>query len=238
MFPRVCLAFTKLRFPLSLFSKTFHVFNKEEMTQSSISLYSSITSSIGGKDIKFKKLNYFNNSDWQKELLFQKRGLSHNRYTLKGIKCTLFTEEVELCKALRIENDVSEEVVKDHCTEPLPFPRLDETLKTEQYIIQCSVAIFLSIFSIIRRFSLVLATFFSTTILLGSRPCLAAEGVFSTSLIIPRFFAYLKSIWPTIKALGGVLKNQGPWLVLLLGLSAFFSLAETSITTLWPWKVF
>jgi hypothetical protein len=31
--------------------------------------------------------------------------------------------------------------------------------------------------------------------------------------------------------------EQGLILAALLGLSAFFSVAETSITTLWPWKV-
>ncbi|KAK3009968.1 hypothetical protein RJ639_012360, partial [Escallonia herrerae] len=35
----------------------------------------------------------------------------------------------------------------------------------------------------------------------------------------------------------GVFKEQGLVLAALLGLSAFFSMAETSITTLWPWKV-
>ncbi|GMY31009.1 DUF21 domain-containing protein At1g55930, chloroplastic-like, partial [Fagus crenata] len=35
----------------------------------------------------------------------------------------------------------------------------------------------------------------------------------------------------------GVFKDQGLILAALLGLSAFFSMAETSITTLWPWKV-
>ncbi|CAN6479052.1 unnamed protein product [Victoria cruziana] len=34
-----------------------------------------------------------------------------------------------------------------------------------------------------------------------------------------------------------VLKEQGLVLTALLGLSAFFSMAETAITTLWPWKV-
>ncbi|OVA20172.1 CBS domain [Macleaya cordata] len=34
-----------------------------------------------------------------------------------------------------------------------------------------------------------------------------------------------------------VLKEQGLILAVLLGLSAFFSMAETSITTLWPWKI-
>ena len=52
------------------------------------------------------------------------------------------------------------------------------------------------------------------------------------------------SVVDTLKAMGPktvqvleVLRDQGLFLSLLLALSAFFSMAETSITTLWPWKV-
>lgn len=48
---------------------------------------------------------------------------------------------------------------------------------------------------------------------------------------------YLKSIWPKVLQVLCVFKEQGLILAALLGLSAFFSMAETSITTLWPWKV-
>ncbi|GKV51881.1 hypothetical protein SLEP1_g58500 [Rubroshorea leprosula] len=34
-----------------------------------------------------------------------------------------------------------------------------------------------------------------------------------------------------------IFKEQVVILIALLGLSAFFLMAETSITTLWPWKV-
>ncbi|KAI8002961.1 putative DUF21 domain-containing protein [Camellia lanceoleosa] len=47
----------------------------------------------------------------------------------------------------------------------------------------------------------------------------------------------LKSYWPKLSQVLGVFKEQGLVLAALLGLSAFFSMAETSITTLWPWKV-
>lgn len=45
------------------------------------------------------------------------------------------------------------------------------------------------------------------------------------------------SNWPKILQVLTVFKEQGLVLAVLLGLSAFFSMAETSITTLWPWKV-
>ncbi|XP_074285103.1 DUF21 domain-containing protein At1g55930, chloroplastic-like isoform X1 [Silene latifolia] len=43
--------------------------------------------------------------------------------------------------------------------------------------------------------------------------------------------------WPVILKILGAFKEHGVVLGILLGLSAFFSMAETSITTLWPWKV-
>ncbi|KAK9663947.1 hypothetical protein RND81_14G008600 [Saponaria officinalis] len=46
-----------------------------------------------------------------------------------------------------------------------------------------------------------------------------------------------QKIWPIIVKVLGAFKEHGIVLGLLLGLSAFFSMAETSITTLWPWKV-
>lgn len=62
------------------------------------------------------------------------------------------------------------------------------------------------------------------------RNALAAEGVVASSGV------YFKSNWPKILQVLGVFKEQGLILAVLLGLSAFFSMAETSITTLWPWK--
>uniref|UniRef100_A0A453M790 Uncharacterized protein n=1 Tax=Aegilops tauschii subsp. strangulata TaxID=200361 RepID=A0A453M790_AEGTS len=47
----------------------------------------------------------------------------------------------------------------------------------------------------------------------------------------------LRGSWPTVLQVLQLLREQGLVLALLLGLSAFFSMAETSITTLWPWKV-
>ncbi|KAF3775684.1 DUF21 domain-containing protein [Nymphaea thermarum] len=47
-----------------------------------------------------------------------------------------------------------------------------------------------------------------------------------------------RSAWlPKLLQVLRVLREQGLVLTALLGLSAFFSMAETAITTLWPWKV-
>ncbi|XP_031491817.1 putative DUF21 domain-containing protein At3g13070, chloroplastic isoform X2 [Nymphaea colorata] len=47
-----------------------------------------------------------------------------------------------------------------------------------------------------------------------------------------------RSAWlPKLLQVFRVLREQGLVLTALLGLSAFFSMAETAITTLWPWKV-
>ncbi|KAJ1294656.1 hypothetical protein BS78_01G162100 [Paspalum vaginatum] len=47
----------------------------------------------------------------------------------------------------------------------------------------------------------------------------------------------LRGGWPRVLQVLQLLREQGLVLAALLGLSAFFSMAETSITTLWPWKV-
>ncbi|TVU46287.1 hypothetical protein EJB05_05813, partial [Eragrostis curvula] len=49
--------------------------------------------------------------------------------------------------------------------------------------------------------------------------------------------AALREGWPRVLQILQLLREQGIILAALLGLSAFFSMAETSITTLWPWKV-
>lgn len=47
----------------------------------------------------------------------------------------------------------------------------------------------------------------------------------------------LRGGWPRVLQILQLLREHGLVLAALLGLSAFFSMAETSITTLWPWKV-
>lgn len=59
----------------------------------------------------------------------------------------------------------------------------------------------------------------------------AGYGVMGQSILL------LRNAWPKLSQVLRVFKEQGLVLTVLLGLSAFFSMAETSITTLWPWKV-
>jgi CBS domain containing-hemolysin-like protein len=70
------------------------------------------------------------------------------------------------------------------------------------------------------------------------RKVLAAEGFVSGGYaILGKSEVFFKGIWPTALQIWLVFKEHGLVLAALLSLSAFFSMAETSITTLWPWKV-
>lgn len=72
----------------------------------------------------------------------------------------------------------------------------------------------------------------------GCRRVLASEGVVNAGYgVFGQSILLLRTAWPKISQLLRVFKEQGLILAALLGLSAFFSMAETSITTLWPWKV-
>ncbi|KAL9366839.1 hypothetical protein Peur_038038 [Populus x canadensis] len=72
----------------------------------------------------------------------------------------------------------------------------------------------------------------------GCRRVFASEGVVNAGYgVIGQSILLLRTAWPKISQLLRVFKEQGLILAALLGLSAFFSMAETSITTLWPWKV-
>lgn len=67
----------------------------------------------------------------------------------------------------------------------------------------------------------------------------AVEGVGNVGYgVIERSILLLRNAWPTVLQVLRIFKEQGLILAVLLGLSAFFSMAETSITTLWPWKVY
>ncbi|XP_026407193.1 DUF21 domain-containing protein At1g55930, chloroplastic-like [Papaver somniferum] len=63
----------------------------------------------------------------------------------------------------------------------------------------------------------------------------AMEGVINNGLEQGK--SVLTAAWPKLKQVLCVFKEQGLLLAALLSLSAFFSMAETSITTLWPWKI-
>uniref|UniRef100_A0A1D1YQI3 DUF21 domain-containing protein At1g55930, chloroplastic n=2 Tax=Anthurium amnicola TaxID=1678845 RepID=A0A1D1YQI3_9ARAE len=73
---------------------------------------------------------------------------------------------------------------------------------------------------------------------IGCQRVLAQESVSHVSVsVLGKSGMVLKDAWPQILQVLRVFKEQGLILAALLGLSAFFSLAETAITTLWPWKV-
>ncbi|CAN1290523.1 DUF21 domain-containing protein At1g55930, chloroplastic [Linum perenne] len=75
-------------------------------------------------------------------------------------------------------------------------------------------------------------------LMFGYKRVLAAEGVSNPGYGVGgQSILLLKNSWPRLQQLLTVFKEQGLILAALLGLSAFFSMAETSITTLWPWKV-
>ncbi|CAM8978782.1 unnamed protein product [Rhodiola kirilowii] len=67
---------------------------------------------------------------------------------------------------------------------------------------------------------------------------LAVEGVVNAgNQVLEQGLVTLRNAWPKMLQVLTVLKEQGLILAALLSLSAFFSMAETSIATLWPWKV-
>lgn len=85
---------------------------------------------------------------------------------------------------------------------------------------------------------IILAATVCGVLVFGCPQVFAAEGVVKAGYgVIGKSILLLKSTWPTVLQVLRLFKEQGLLLALLLGLSAFFSLAETSITTLWPWKV-
>ncbi|EFH68123.1 hypothetical protein ARALYDRAFT_474663 [Arabidopsis lyrata subsp. lyrata] len=88
---------------------------------------------------------------------------------------------------------------------------------------------------ILLKRGIVLGAVVCGVLLYGCGKVLASTNVvdvaFSKSVLL------LKNAWPKTSQVLKVLREQGLILAVLLGLSAFFSMAETSITTLWPWKV-
>ncbi|KAK1273323.1 DUF21 domain-containing protein [Acorus gramineus] len=73
-------------------------------------------------------------------------------------------------------------------------------------------------------------------VIVGGRRVLAAEGVgILKSGGASAVFG--EESWSKFWHVMRMFREQGLVLAALLGLSAFFSMAETSITTLWPWKV-
>lgn len=85
---------------------------------------------------------------------------------------------------------------------------------------------------------IVLAAMVCGVLVFGCRRVFAMEGVTNAGYgVIGQSILLLRNAWPKTLQVLRVFKEQGLILAALLGLSAFFSMAETSITTLWPWKV-
>ncbi|GMY31022.1 DUF21 domain-containing protein At1g55930, chloroplastic-like [Fagus crenata] len=85
---------------------------------------------------------------------------------------------------------------------------------------------------------IVLAAMVCGVLVFGCRRVFAMEGVVNAGYgVIGQSILLLRNAWPKTLQVLQVFKDQGLILAALLGLTAFFSMAETSITTLWPWKV-
>lgn len=95
------------------------------------------------------------------------------------------------------------------------------------------------VFRVFARRGLLLALVVCGVFLIGGcRRVLAMEGVLDAGVrVFEKGGVLFKGAWPKMLLVLKVLREQGLVLTALLGLSAFFSMAETSITTLWPWKV-
>ncbi|KAL7175302.1 hypothetical protein ACSBR2_028995 [Camellia fascicularis] len=90
----------------------------------------------------------------------------------------------------------------------------------------------------VNRRAIVLAATVVGVLVFGCRTVFAVEGVVDSGYgVIGQNLLLLKSYRPKLSQVLRVFKEQGLVLAALLGLSALFSMAETSITTLWPWKV-
>lgn len=90
----------------------------------------------------------------------------------------------------------------------------------------------------VRRGLTIAAAAIGVVVVLYCRRALAVEGIVTAGYgFWERSLLAMRSSWPKVLQVLKVFKEQGLILAALLGLSAFFSMAETSITTLWPWKV-
>ncbi|KAL2322774.1 hypothetical protein Fmac_027153 [Flemingia macrophylla] len=85
-----------------------------------------------------------------------------------------------------------------------------------------------------KRMGTILAATVFGVLLFGCPQALAEEGVVA---IVEQSKVFLGNAWLKVLPVLRIFKEQGLILAVLLALSAFFSMAETSITTLWPWKV-
>ncbi|EXB67418.1 DUF21 domain-containing protein [Morus notabilis] len=90
----------------------------------------------------------------------------------------------------------------------------------------------------ILKSGIVLVAMVCGVLVYGCKRAFATEGVVNAGYgVIGQSILLLRNAWPKTLQVLQVFKEQGLILAVLLGLSAFFSMAETAITTLWPWKV-
>ncbi|XP_059666523.1 putative DUF21 domain-containing protein At3g13070, chloroplastic isoform X2 [Cornus florida] len=100
------------------------------------------------------------------------------------------------------------------------------------------VLVNLGFFEVLVKRGFVLAAMVCGVLVFGCRRVFAVENVVNAGYgVLGQSVLSLRSCWPKVVQVLQVFKEQGLVLAALLGLSAFFSMAETAITTLWPWKV-
>ncbi|KAL2456642.1 protein of unknown function-containing protein [Forsythia ovata] len=91
---------------------------------------------------------------------------------------------------------------------------------------------------LVRRGLVMAAAAIGVVVIMECRRVLAIEGALNAGYgVWQQSLVAVRSSGPKVLQVLMVFKEQGLVLAALLGLSAFFSMAETSITTLWPWKV-
>ncbi|KAG2682542.1 hypothetical protein I3843_11G195800 [Carya illinoinensis] len=102
----------------------------------------------------------------------------------------------------------------------------------------CGKGVNLDSFTELVKHRFVLVAMLCAVLVFGCRRVFAMEGPVNAGYgVIGKSILLLKNAWPKTLEVLWVFKEQGLVLAALLGLSAFFSMAETSITMLWPWKV-
>ncbi|XP_035543122.1 DUF21 domain-containing protein At1g55930, chloroplastic-like isoform X2 [Juglans regia] len=102
----------------------------------------------------------------------------------------------------------------------------------------CGKGVNLDFFTELVKRRIVLVAMVCAGLAFGCRRVFAMEGAVNAGYgFTGKSILLLRNAWPKTSEVLRVFKEQGLVLAALLGLSAFFSMAETSITTLWPWKV-
>lgn len=102
----------------------------------------------------------------------------------------------------------------------------------------CGNGVNLEFFTELVKRRIILVAVVCAVLVIGCKKVFAMEGAVNAGYgVIGKNILLLRNGWPKTLEVLRVFKEQGLVLVALLGLSAFFSMAETSITMLWPWKV-